>query len=189
MGSSFGKIASLLFIPLLLCACVQSGCGKAEPTASSTPSSNTTPTTLKIGAILSLTGPASTWGLGWQNGIKLAVEELNAQGGITLDDKTYQIEVVYYDDRYDPAQATEAMNKLISEDEVKFVIADRKDYDFARKAVAEHGLTKRCAVSFSPVHRRLDPASLAEWILADGLDVRLGVQLHKILWPDKTRGV
>jgi 7-carboxy-7-deazaguanine synthase len=79
--------------------------------------------------------------------------------------------------------------RLREGDEVKFVIADRADYEFAREAVAARGLAARCPVTFSPVHGRLAPARLAEWILADGLDVRLGVQLHKMIWPERTRGV
>jgi len=73
-------------------------------------------------------------------------------------------------------------------DEVKFVLADRGDYDFAVAASRERRLTERCAVIFSPVPGRLVPADLAEWILADGLDVRLGLQLHKIIWPGEDRG-
>ena len=76
---------------------------------------------------------------------------------------------------------------LSRRDEVKFVLADRADYEFARAAVAEHGLLGKCRLIFSPVHGRLDPATLAEWILADALDVRLGLQLHKILWPHRDR--
>jgi 7-carboxy-7-deazaguanine synthase len=78
---------------------------------------------------------------------------------------------------------------LAKRDEVKFVLADRADYEFARGKLAEHDLPARCPVIFSPVHGRLDPAELAEWILADGLDVRLGLQLHKLIWPDRQRGV
>jgi 7-carboxy-7-deazaguanine synthase len=78
---------------------------------------------------------------------------------------------------------------LRGRDEVKFVLADRADYDFAREVVHEHRLGDRCAVIFSPVHERLTAATLADWILADHLDVRLGVQLHKIIWPDRDRGV
>jgi len=74
-------------------------------------------------------------------------------------------------------------------DEVKFVIADRADYEFARRLVAEHGLTHRCDVILSPVWDNLPASELAEWILADDLDVRLGVQLHKVVWPDRDRGV
>ncbi len=77
---------------------------------------------------------------------------------------------------------------LTEHDEVKFVIDGREDYDFARRTVAEHTLLKRCEVIFSPAGGRLDAATLAKWILADGLDVRLGLQLHKIIWPDKDRG-
>jgi len=77
---------------------------------------------------------------------------------------------------------------LCARDEVKFVLADRGDYNFAAAAVRGRGLLDRCPVIFSPVHGRLDPADLAEWILADGLDVRLGLQLHKLLWPDEPRG-
>ena len=74
-------------------------------------------------------------------------------------------------------------------DEVRFVIADREDYDYARRAVTSRRLTDRCAVIFSPVQDRCAPADLAEWILADRLDVRLGIQLHKVIWPNKDRGV
>jgi len=77
---------------------------------------------------------------------------------------------------------------LTGADEVKFVLADRADYDFAAAAVGEHRLIKRCPVIFSPVASRLDPAELAGWVLADGLDVRLGLQLHKIIWPERERG-
>jgi len=73
-------------------------------------------------------------------------------------------------------------------DEVKFVLADRGDYDFAVAAVRARKLIDRCEVIFSPVQGRLAPTDLAEWILADGLDVRLGLQLHKLLWPDEPRG-
>ena len=74
-------------------------------------------------------------------------------------------------------------------DEVKFVIADRGDYEYAHRAVAEHHLVGRCEVIFSPVLDRLGASELAEWILADRLEVRLGLQLHRIIWPDRPRGV
>jgi len=75
-------------------------------------------------------------------------------------------------------------------DEVKFVLADRRDYDFAKEVVARHGLADRCAaVLFSPVHGVLDPKLLAEWILADRLPVRLQLQAHKYIWGPDVRGV
>ena len=77
-------------------------------------------------------------------------------------------------------------------DEVKFVLADRADYEYARQVIREHDLGRRCAVILTPAAGRLAPAELAGWIVADeGLagDVRLGLQLHKTLWPGRRRGV
>ena len=74
-------------------------------------------------------------------------------------------------------------------DEVKFVIADRDDFDFAARCVDEYDLTGICPVLFSPVWDQLDPAALAEWIVGSDLDVRFGLQLHKIIWPKRLRGV
>jgi 7-carboxy-7-deazaguanine synthase len=74
-------------------------------------------------------------------------------------------------------------------DEIKLVIADRRDYEWARDVVREKRLADRCLVLFSPVHGALDPGALGRWILDDGLPVRLQVQLHKLLWPGVERGV
>lgn len=73
---------------------------------------------------------------------------------------------------------------LRAHDELKFVLASRADYDWMREVLQREGLTQRCGVLASPVWGELDPARLAEWILADQLDVRLQVQLHKVLWQD-----
>lgn len=82
------------------------------------------------------------------------------------------------------------LDRLAAHDEVKFVVQDRADYEFARDIVRRHGLDRRCAaVLLSPVHRVLDPRQLAEWSLADQLPVRMQIQLHKYLWGDTTRGV
>ena len=79
---------------------------------------------------------------------------------------------------------------LTSRDEVKFVIADRTDYEFARDVVTRQRLAERCgAVLFSPVHGELHPRQLAEWVLADRLPVRVQLQLHKYIWDPRTRGV
>ena len=75
-------------------------------------------------------------------------------------------------------------------DEVKFVIADRADYEYARGIVREHDLTSRVeAVLFSPVFGALAPADLARWILDDHLTVRLQLQQHKYVWAPDARGV
>ena len=82
------------------------------------------------------------------------------------------------------------LERLASHDEVKFVIRDRVDYEFARDQVRRHDLVNRCAVVlFSPLHRVLDPAQLATWLLEDHVSARIQVQLHKYLWGDDDRGV
>jgi len=78
---------------------------------------------------------------------------------------------------------------LTPHDEVKFVLADRADYDWARAVVREHALTDRCPVLFAPVHDTLPLRDLAEWILADRLPVRFQRQLHKEIWDPAMRGV
>ena len=84
----------------------------------------------------------------------------------------------------------ENLNRLAPHDEVKFVIKDRADYDFAGEVIARHGLTaKAAAVLMSPVHGELDLRTLSEWILADRLPVRLQPQLHKYIWDPSARGV
>jgi 7-carboxy-7-deazaguanine synthase len=82
------------------------------------------------------------------------------------------------------------LDRLRPTDEVKFVIRDRADYEFAREVVSNHALTERtAAVLFSPVHGVMEPRPLAEWILADRLGVRLQLQAHKYIWDPATRGV
>jgi 7-carboxy-7-deazaguanine synthase len=84
-----------------------------------------------------------------------------------------------------------------AQDEVKFVLSTRRDYEFARDFTRHHRLAKRVrAVLFSPVFedtegkwQGLQPRTLVEWILADGLPVRLGLQLHKFVWDPATKGV
>jgi 7-carboxy-7-deazaguanine synthase len=84
----------------------------------------------------------------------------------------------------------ENLDFLTANDEVKFVIRDRADYDFAREVVARHDLVARtAAVLFSPVHGVLAAKDLAEWILAERLPVRLQLQAHKYIWDAHTRGV
>jgi 7-carboxy-7-deazaguanine synthase len=94
------------------------------------------------------------------------------------------------------------LNTFTEKDEVKFVIADRQDYEFARDFTRQHGLEDKVgSVIFSPAFRKepstqrdasncqLDPRQLTEWILEDGLNVRLGLQIHKFIWEPATKGV
>jgi 7-carboxy-7-deazaguanine synthase len=74
-------------------------------------------------------------------------------------------------------------------DEIKFVISSKDDYNWAKELIESYNLNGGPTLTFSPVISQLPPASLAEWILEDRLPVRLRLQLHTILWPDRTKGV
>jgi 7-carboxy-7-deazaguanine synthase len=97
---------------------------------------------------------------------------------------------------------SENLAMLTPNDEVKFVLSSRTDYDFAREFTQQHNLEKRVnAVLFSPAFRKdaagardsshclLDPQELAEWMLADNVPARLGLQLHKFIWDPAVKGV
>ena len=96
-------------------------------------------------------------------------------------------------DTFDPRN----LDELTANDELKFVISSRRDYEFAKEFTETHRLAERVReVLFSPVHddpegkwSGLEPRTLVEWMLEDGLPVRLGLQLHKIVWDPATRGV
>ena len=84
----------------------------------------------------------------------------------------------------------ENLARLRPHDEVKFVVKDRADYEYARGVIAAHDLPRRAAaIHVSPVHGVLDPKTLSEWVLADNLPVRVQLQLHKYIWDATTRGV
>jgi 7-carboxy-7-deazaguanine synthase len=82
------------------------------------------------------------------------------------------------------------IGRLVPADQVKFVIEDRGDYEYAREALRRYELDRRCAaVLFSPVHGVLDPKDLSAWVLEDGLPVRVQLQVHKYVWGAQARGV
>ncbi len=81
------------------------------------------------------------------------------------------------------------LERLRGDDEVKFVMSSKKDYEWAKRIVKKHNLPDKTKVLFGSAYGKLKPKSLAEWILKDKLNVRLQLQLHRIIWPDKTRGV
>ena len=83
----------------------------------------------------------------------------------------------------------ENLDDLRAGDELKFVIADRADYEWARETIAARALIRRCPIHLAPVWGGLEPAELAAWILADRLAVRLSLQIHKLLWGPEARGV
>jgi 7-carboxy-7-deazaguanine synthase len=73
---------------------------------------------------------------------------------------------------------------LTRRDQLKFVICSRDDFDWSKAYLKEHGLADRCSILFSPSYTQISPTDLAEWILAERLDVRFQLQLHKVLWGD-----
>jgi 7-carboxy-7-deazaguanine synthase len=81
------------------------------------------------------------------------------------------------------------IKRLTCNDEVKFIISSKRDYEWAKEITKKYKIIDRTTVLFGLAHGKLKPKTLAGWILKDGLDVRLQLQLHKIVWPDKTRCV
>ena len=79
----------------------------------------------------------------------------------------------------------EQLALLRPEEQIKFVLCDRADYDWSRSKLASLQLTQRCQVLFSPSHEQLPARQLADWILADRLPVRFQIQLHKYLWGNE----
>ena len=114
---------------------------------------------------------------------------LETSGAIDISDVDQRVSRIV--DLKTPASNEQARNLLenipllTAHDQVKFVICDRGDYDWAKAMLAEHGITARCEVLFSPSFTQVTPRELAEWILADRLPVRFQMQLHKQLWGDE----
>ena len=79
----------------------------------------------------------------------------------------------------------ENLEYLTFRDQVKFVISSEADYQWSKRMIDDYQLSEKCEVLISPVQGRLNPAILAEWMLADGLNARFQLQLHKILWGDE----
>jgi 7-carboxy-7-deazaguanine synthase len=88
-----------------------------------------------------------------------------------------------------PGNRWENLSLLKPSDEIKFVLASRRDFDWAAETIRRHRLDGRFTVLLSPVFGAVEPVHLAEWLLASGLQVRLQLQLHKYIWDPKARGV
>ena len=114
---------------------------------------------------------------------------LETSGSIDISDVDGRVAIIM--DLKTPASGEESKNllsnigHLMMNDEVKFVIADRADYDWSVQMMKEHEIAHRCEVLFSPVQGALSPTQLADWIIEDQLAVRFQLQLHKILWGDQ----
>jgi 7-carboxy-7-deazaguanine synthase len=121
------------------------------------------------------------------DGYEVSLETSGAMSTAAVD-----LRVVTVLDLKTPASAEAARNdysnieRLQAHDQVKFVICDRQDYEWARFKIDEYALDGRVSdILFSPSHGQLPARELAEWILADNLPVRLQLQLHKLLWNDE----
>ena len=117
--------------------------------------------------------------------------EVSLETSGALDISQVDTRVIRVMDLKTPGSGEVARNRwenidcLASQDQVKFVICDRKDYDWAKTIVAKYQLARRCEVLFSPAFDQQDPKELAEWILEDNLPVRFQLQLHKLLWGEE----
>ncbi len=113
---------------------------------------------------------------------------LETSGAMPIDD--LPAAVVRVVDVKTPDSGEQSKNRLenlpllTAHDQVKFVLCSRSDYEWSREFVRDHGLIGRCEVLFSPCHGQVAPNDLANWILADRLNVRFQFQLHKLLWGD-----
>ena len=133
-----------------------------------------------------------------ENGYRVMVETSGERPVAALPRDVIKIVDVKCPDSGEPDTfLMENLDALDAKDEIKFVIATRRDYEFARDFTLRHDLARRVhQVIFSPVHADpngtwpgMDAQELVEWILADGLPVRLGLQIHKFIWHPATRGV
>ena len=99
------------------------------------------------------------------------------------------IDLKYPGSREEDKNYWDNLNYLSPKDEIKFVIANRTDYEWSRSVLKKYELSKNNHVLFSPVFEKLNLRDLAEWILEDNLPVRLQTQLHKHIWDKNTVGV
>ena len=83
----------------------------------------------------------------------------------------------------------ENVNYLKLDDEVKFVIGNREDYDWAKNKIKKYSLTNTCKILMSPSYKEIESQMITKWILEDNLDIRFQIQLHKEIWPEEERGV
>ena len=81
------------------------------------------------------------------------------------------------------------INFLKKEDQVKFVIGDREDYEWTKKILKKYNLNTKCEILFSPIFNKIEPKIIVDWIMEDNLDVRFQLQIHKFIWEENKKGV
>ena len=89
----------------------------------------------------------------------------------------------------EPATDVRWLDRLMPHDEVKFVVCSEEDFRWSERIVREHRLSERVEVLFSPAWGQVEPKDLARWLLESGLDARLSLQIHKVIWGPDVRGV
>ena len=127
-----------------------------------------------------------------EEGYELLMETNGSQDISRVDDRCVKIvDIKCPSSGHTGDNDLQNLERLTSHDEVKFVIADRNDYEYARQTLNLFSTNsfRKNAVHFSPAYGRIEPKRLAEWLLKDHLDVRLHLQLHKVIWPPDQEGV
>ena len=114
-----------------------------------------------------------------ETGGGLSIKEVDPRIKIILDIKTPE-------SGEEKKNHWENLDMISSKDEIKFVLCSREDYDWAKKILDQYKLPQKCSVLFSPVYQKLDVTDLGDWILKDQLHVRMQIQLHKLLWGEKS---
>ncbi|OOZ40128.1 7-carboxy-7-deazaguanine synthase QueE [Solemya pervernicosa gill symbiont] len=118
-------------------------------------------------------------------GYETSLETSGALDISTVDERVVRVVDVKTPDSGESSRnLLENLQYLTARDQLKFVICSREDYEWSRSIIAEHKLSERCEILFSPIHEAQDPTELAEWILEDRLHVRFQLQLHKLLWRE-----
>jgi len=118
-------------------------------------------------------------------GFQVSLETSGALDIASVDSRVSRVVDVKTPGSHEAARnRIENFELLTQRDQLKFVICSREDYDWSKAFLQEHGLAERCRILFSPSYNEISPTQLADWILADRLQVRFQLQLHKILWGD-----
>lgn len=119
------------------------------------------------------------------------IETSGAHDISTIDPRVHRIMDLKCPDSGECARNRfENIRHLTGRDEVKFVIGSRLDYEWTREQISLHGLSTRChSVLLSPVFGRIEPREIVEWMLADKLNARFQLQMHKMIWEPRARGV
>jgi 7-carboxy-7-deazaguanine synthase len=118
-------------------------------------------------------------------GYRVSLETSGAMAIDTVDPRVIRVvDVKTPGSREEQRNRYEQLDQLRPEEQVKFVVCDRADYEWSRAKIASLRLAQRCQVLFSPSHEQLPARTLADWILEDQLPVRFQIQLHKYLWGD-----